>query len=134
MGAVALLLGALTANLGAGYACSGFPLCTGRLWPAAGGALAHIHWMHRLIAYALFLHVIGMAARSRRRHEPEGFSAALWLVLGVLVAHVTVAALMVLQHLPMPLRLVHAGLGALVWVALVCLAGVAARTSSTAPV
>ena len=132
MAAVALLLGALTANLGAGFACSGFPLCNGRLWPAAGGGLAHIHWMHRLIAYGLLLHVIGMVARARGRHEPDGFMAALWLVLGLLVAHVTVAAIMVLQHLPMPLRVLHAALGALVWVGLVGLVGVAARTSATA--
>jgi heme A synthase len=71
--------------------------------------------MHRLIAYVLFLHVIGMVASSRRRHEPRGFSAALWLVLAALVAHVAVAAVMVLQHLPMPLRVLHAALGALVW-------------------
>jgi heme A synthase len=127
MAAVTLLLGALTANLGAGFACSGFPLCNGRLWPSAGGGLAHIHWMHRLIAYGLFLHVIGMVARARGRHEPEGFAMVLWLVLGLLVAHVTVAAIMVLQHLPMPLRVVHAALGALVWVALVGLVWIAAR-------
>jgi heme A synthase len=121
MAAVALLLGALTANLGAGFACTGFPLCNGRLWPATGGGLAHIHWMHRLIAYGLVLHVIGMAVRGRKRHEPEGFTTVLWLVLGVLAAHVTVAAIMVVQHLPLPLRAVHAGLGALVWVTLVAL-------------
>jgi heme A synthase len=127
MAGVALLLGALTANLGAGYACGGFPLCNGRLWPAAGGALPHIHWMHRLIAYGLFLHVIGMVARSRRRLEPEGFTAALWLVLGLLVAQVTVAAIMVLGHLPMSARVLHAGLGALVWATLVLLVSLAAR-------
>jgi heme A synthase len=121
MAAVTLLLGALTANLGAGFACSGFPLCNGRLWPSAGGGLAHIQWMHRLIAYGLFLHVIGMVARARGRHEPEGFAMTLWLVLGLLVAHVTVAAIMVLQHLPLPLRVAHAALGALVWVGLVVL-------------
>ena len=127
MAAVALLLGALTANLGAGFACTGFPLCNGRLWPSAGGGLAHIQWMHRLIAYGLFLHVIGMAVRARTRHEPEGFTTALWLVLGLLAAHVTVAAIMVLQHLPMPLRVLHAALGAAVWVTLVVLVWLGAR-------
>jgi heme A synthase len=128
MTAVVLLLGALTANLGAGFACSGFPLCNGRLWPSAGGGgLAHIQWMHRLIAYALFLHVIGMVARGGRRREPASYRAALWLVLLVLAAQVTVGAVMVLHHLAMPLRVAHGAVGALVWVAMVGLTWIAAR-------
>jgi heme A synthase len=128
MAAVVLLLGALTANLGAGFACSGFPLCNGRLWPSAGGGgLAHIQWMHRLIAYALFLHVIGMVGRAGRRHEPGGYRVALWLVLLALVAQITVGAAMVRAHLPMALRVAHGAVGALVWVAMVGLTWVAAH-------
>src|SRR5207237_6482609 len=49
---VTVLFGALTANLGAAVACSGFPLCNGQVWPQAG-TLAQIHWVHRLLAYGL---------------------------------------------------------------------------------
>jgi heme A synthase len=123
MGALALLLGGLTANLHAGAACQGFPLCNGRLWPAAGaGGLVHLHWIHRLVAYALALHLVGMVAAAWRRAEPRPVRVAVGLSVGVLVLHVVVAAVMVLEFLPLGLRAAHAALGALVWVALVYLA------------
>ncbi len=122
LGAVALLLGGLTANLHAGWACTGFPLCSGQWWPAAGaGGLAHVHWMHRLVAYALVLHLIGMLVSLGRRGEPRGVQGATWLAAGVLAAHVGVAVWMIGQALPLSLRAAHAALGALVWVSLVYL-------------
>ncbi|MDH3497397.1 MAG: COX15/CtaA family protein [Gemmatimonadota bacterium] len=120
LGGVALLLGGLTANLHAGMACTGFPLCSGQWWPAAGaGGLAHIHWTHRLVAYALALHLIGMVVSLRRRGEPRAVQVATWLAVGVLAAHVGVAVWMIGQALPLSLRASHAALGALVWVCLV---------------
>lgn len=128
LGAAALLLGALTANLHAGTACQGFPLCSGRLWPEAGaGGLAHLHWTHRVVAYALALHLMGMMVAVWRRGEPGRVRVATALVTGVLALHVAVAALMVLQSLPLGLRAVHAALGALVWVTLVYLVWAAPR-------
>lgn len=122
LGAVALLLGALTANLHAGTACQGFPLCNGRLWPAGdAGGLAHVHWMHRLVAYALALHLVGLVAGVWRRAEPLRVRVAAAAATAVLAIHVGVAALLVLRFLPLGLRATHAALGALVWVALVSL-------------
>ncbi len=122
LGGVALLLGALTANMNAGLACTGFPLCSGAIWPSGGGGgLAHIHWTHRLVAYALALHMIGVLAASHRKREPLGVVIAAWMVAAVLVVHVLVAVLMIARQLPMPLRTWHAGLGTLVWVSLVWL-------------
>ncbi len=120
LAAAALLLGAVTANLNAGPACQGFPLCNGSFMPrSGGGGLVHIHWTHRLVAYALFLHVIGMTATVHRRGEAIGVLRAVWAVLAVLTAHVVVAAVMVLQILPTWLRASHAALGTLVWTVLV---------------
>lgn len=127
LGGAALLLGALTANMNAGMACGGFPLCSGSFWPTGGGGgggggrLAHVHWVHRLVAYALFFQLAVVVVVWRRRGEPAGVQRAAWLALGVLVAHVVVAATMVIQLLPMPLRTAHAALGALVWTVLVYL-------------
>jgi len=122
LGALALLLGGLVANLHAGTSCVGFPLCNGRLWPAAGaGGLAHVHWAHRLVAYGLLAHVIALWPAFRRRNEPPAVVAAVVLALAVLAAHVVVAALLVLQGLPFMLRTAHAALGTLVWVSLVYL-------------
>ena len=121
MGGVALLLGALTANLGAGPACQGFPLCSGQLWPTGSSGLVHVHWTHRVVAYLLFLHMIAMVVIARRRGEPSQVRQAGWIALVILIAHVVVAATMVESMLPMSLRTAHAVLGAAVWAALVYL-------------
>jgi heme A synthase len=138
LGALALLLGGLTANLHAGTACQGFPLCSGRLWPdASAGGLGHLHWIHRLVAYALALHLVGMVVTAWRQAEPSRVRAAVGLATGVLALHVTVAAVMVLEFLPISLRALHAALGALVWVTLVYLAWAVAgipADRATAPV
>jgi heme A synthase len=62
-----------------------------------------------------------------RRGEPGRVRVATALVAGVLALHVAVAALMVLQFLPLGLRAAHAALGALVWVTLVYLVWAAPR-------
>lgn len=128
LGGVALALGALTANMNAGMACEGFPLCSGSVWPLDRSGLAQLHWMHRLVAYTLLLHVIGMTVAFHRRGERAEVLQAVWVALGVLVAHVVVAALMIFQLLPMTLRATHAALGALVWMVLVYLTWLSAPT------
>jgi heme A synthase len=133
LGALALLLGALTANLHAGTACQGFPLCNGRLWPAVGiGGLAHLHWAHRLVAYALALHLVGMVIGAWRRREPTRVRVAVGLATGALALHGAIAALMVVRFLPLDLRVTHAALGALVWTLLVGLCWVAVGPRSPA--
>lgn len=115
IGVVALLLGGATASLGAGAACQGFPLCSGRLWPSgAASGLPQIHWLHRLAGYALLLHLAGVAARIRR---PPA-----WTALGLALAQVVVAAVMVLGALPPEWRALHAAVGTALWASLVWLA------------
>jgi heme A synthase len=103
---VTLLLGALTANLGAAAACTGFPLCNGQLVPA-GGALALVHWTHRLLAYTLFGYVVWWAVRSGRR--------AAWGVVALVALQVTVGAATVLLGLPPTFQAAHVAVGAAVW-------------------
>jgi len=107
---VTVLFGALTANLGAAAACTGFPLCNGEIWPSAGG-LASIHWVHRLLAYALFAYVVWWAFRSRRRGA--------WGVVAVVFLQVVVGAATVLLGLPPGLQAAHVAVGAAVWAGLV---------------
>src|SRR5881392_680368 len=64
LGFVTVLFGALTANLGAASACLGFPLCNGEFIPA-GNYLQHVHWTHRLLAYALAGCVVWWALRTK---------------------------------------------------------------------
>ena len=110
LGFVTVLLGALTANLGAASACLGFPLCNGALIPA-GNDLQHVHWTHRLLAFALLGYALWWAVRSRRRGA--------WWVVALVAVQITVAAAMVLLTLPPALQAAHVALGAAVWAGLV---------------
>ena len=105
-----LLMGALTANLGAASACLGFPLCNGQILPD-GNRFQYIQWTHRLLAYSLVLSAVVWAARERR-------PGPRW-VLGLVLLQVVVAAAMVLGGLPAPLRAAHVAVGAAVWSAVV---------------
>src|SRR6266480_2040951 len=107
---VTVLLGALTANLGAASACLGFPLSNGQLVPA-GNYLQYVHWGHRLLGFALLGTLVWWAWRTRR----PGALAALGLVL----LQIGVAAAMVLLALPRGLQVAHAAVGTAVWAALV---------------
>jgi cytochrome c oxidase assembly protein subunit 15 len=121
--AATLLMGGLTANFEAAGACMGFPLCNGQVWPTAGpGGLTHIHWMHRVLAYALTLHLIGMAVVARKRHAPAGVQRTLWVALGITVLQVVVGAAMILSILQPQWRALHVAAGTAVWVCVVVLA------------
>ena len=105
-----VLFGALTANLGAASACLGFPLCNGQLVPT-GNYLQYLHWLHRLLGFALLGTLAWWAWRTRR----PGPLAALGLVL----LQIGIAAAMVLLALPRGLQVAHAAVGTAVWAALV---------------
>jgi heme A synthase len=109
LGFVTVLLGALTANMGAATACLGFPLCSGSVMPTE--PLQHVHWTHRLLAYALFAYVVWWAVRTKRRGA--------WYVVGLVTLQVVVAAAMVLHSLPGALQAAHVAVGAAVWAGLV---------------
>jgi len=96
--------------MGAASACLGFPLCNGQ-WMPAGDPLQHIHWTHRLFAYALTTYVVVWAWKARAR----GPSYVLLLV----ALQVGVAAAMVTLALPPVLQAAHVAVGAAVWAGLV---------------
>ena len=126
LGGLAVLLGGLTANLGAAGACIGFPLCSGELWPGeSNGGLAHIHWTHRLVAYALTLHLVGVVTALVRRRAPAGVRWAAIAALGITLLQVVVAAAMMWSILQPHWRAAHVAAGSAVWVALVVLAWLA---------
>ena len=123
-----LLLGALTANLGAAGACTGFPLCNGQFVPR-GGALQHLHWAHRLVAYVLAGWVVGWSIRARGR---QGSLPVLFLVM----VQVIVAVVMVLSGLPAGLQAAHAAVGVALWGVVVAVAtavGEARGAGASAP-
>lgn len=120
LGAMVILLGGLTANLGAAGSCTGFPLCSGSVWPSSG--LAWLQWVHRLLAFGLLFHLVGLVVASRKRQASAGVVRAADFALVAALAQVAVAAVMILAHLPPVWRALHAAFGVAVWVALVSLA------------
>lgn len=119
LAALTLLLGGLTASTHAGFACQGFPLCSGRLWPSTESGLAEIQWVHRLAAYALVLHLAGFAIQLRRRAAQPHLQRMAGLALGAALLQVAVAIVMVTHSLPSEWRALHAAFGTLLWVAVV---------------
>ncbi|HEV8264972.1 MAG TPA: COX15/CtaA family protein [Gemmatimonadales bacterium] len=107
---VTVLFGALTANLGAAAACSGFPLCNGAIFPSGGG-LVLVHWTHRLLAYSLFGYVVWWALRSKGRGA--------WGVVALVALQVAVGAATVLLGLPSALQAAHVAVGTAVWAGVV---------------
>lgn len=122
-----VLLGALTANLDAGLACQGFPLCNGRLLPrSVGNSLVNAHWGHRLAAYVLVAWCLALpVAMRRRRPADSGLSGPARTMAILAVLQLAVGAAMVLMNLPGELRAAHLGLGAAVFAAAVRLTWIA---------
>lgn len=118
LGFILLVFGALVANTGAGPLCQGFPLCNGQLMPQGGG-LVHLHWTHRLLAYAMVIVAVVAVALTLRQRAPRAVSRAAMVALGLLVGQIWVAAEMVTLRLPAGLRSLHLAVGVAFWVALV---------------
>jgi cytochrome c oxidase assembly protein subunit 15 len=120
---LALVLGALTANTpGAPLSCQGFPLCT--VIGDRGGPLV-IQVTHRIIAFLLLGHLIGVAIGVRKRAEPRPIRVAAWTALGIVALQILVAAAMVEMHLPASLRSIHQAIGTALWISVVALATLA---------
>jgi heme a synthase len=130
LGFVVITFGALTANTpGAPQACQGFPLCNGALLPASVPQV-HLHWTHRLLAFALFLHVLFTVLRNT---DLRGAAARAGIIALLLITtQIVVAAALVLLHLPRELMAIHLAAGAAVWGALVAWALLARRLNRVA--
>lgn len=115
-----LVLGAFTAHIpGANSSCVGFPLCRGSLLPSGP---QHIQFTHRILAFALFFHLLGMAVAVRRRGESSLIIRAAAVAFGTVVVQIVVAAALVEMQLPAVFRSLHQAVGTLVWIAVVLLA------------
>ncbi len=128
LGFLAVLAGALVANLHAGPACQGFPLCNGSWLPNPAGATpVVVHWAHRMIAYVFAAWTLLFAFRMGR--QGPALAAAAFSVLALTGLQVVIAAAMVMHFLPPSLRALHLAVGTAVWAALVVLLHVAGRAA-----
>ena len=131
IGFLLLLLGALVANTGAAPLCQGFPLCNGQLVPQGGG-LVHLHWTHRLVAYAAIVVFAIAVVVSRRQKAPVGVKRSADVALGLAMGQIWVAAELVLGLLPAGLRGLHLAVGVALWAALIVWATLAQRLAPAA--
>jgi cytochrome c oxidase assembly protein subunit 15 len=138
---LALVMGALTANTpGAPLSCQGFPLCSvtrdgARLGvhvpvplvvaAQPDGAPLVIQVTHRIVAFLLLAHLIGLAIGVAKRAEPRPIRSAAFTALGITALQIVVAAAMVEMHLPASLRSVHQAIGTALWISVVTLAALA---------
>jgi heme A synthase len=121
-----LVLGALTANTpGAAVACQGFPWCKE---VTVSGAPLYIQVTHRIIAFLLVGHLIGIFLGVRKRAETRAGRYAAGAALGIVILQILVGAAMVDMHLPLPLRSLHQAVGTALWISVVALAALAAGT------
>ena len=122
---VVVILGGFTANVpGAAPACQGFPLCNGRI--VAEGAPQTIHLVHRLFAFLLTLHVVGMTVAAWKRDRGV-MRRATTVLMVVIVAQLVVAAILVSTHLPPALQSLHQAVGTLVWLSAAVTAALGSR-------
>ncbi|HMA20410.1 MAG TPA: COX15/CtaA family protein, partial [Gemmatimonadaceae bacterium] len=127
LGLLTLIFGALTANLpDAASSCAGFPWC--RQYLIYGTPLT-VHLTHRILAFLLFGHLLGIAMMARKRGEPAIIRRAAWLAFSAAVVQVLVAAAMIEMHFPPAFRSLHQAFGTLVWLAIVILAILTRRGS-----
>jgi heme A synthase len=120
MAFVTVVLGALTANFpGAASSCRGFPTCRGGVMVT--GAPLDIQLLHRLLAFILFFHVLGLVIGVTRRSEPPPVVRAAQIAGALVVAQVAIAAAMVELRLPPVLQSLHQAAGTLLWIVLFAL-------------
>ncbi len=118
-----LVFGALTANVaGANISCQGFPTCRSVL---VTGAPLYIQVTHRVLAFLLLFHMIGVVIGVRKRRESLLLRRAAWFAMGAIFLQIIIAAGMVEMHLPPGWRSLHQAIGTLVWLAIFTMAAIA---------
>jgi heme A synthase len=130
---IVILLGGLTAKVpGASWSCLGFPVCNGKIVPT--NSLQVLQLTHRVFAILLFLHIVGLTIGLSRRKESRAVRGAVYVVLGLIVAQIGVAAAMVSTLLPPALRSLHQAIGVLIWVSVFTMAYLARIASGASAI
>ena len=121
MALLTVVMGGLTAKYpGASVACQGFPLCGPN--PDVQPASIHVQLTHRVLAFLVVLHLIGLAIGIHRRSESKVARRAVTTAVALGLLQLGVAAAMVLGHLPPVLRSLHEATGVSIWISTFALA------------
>lgn len=116
---VVLLFGGMTAKYpGASGACPSFPLCGVALSHPA----QHVQMTHRVLAFLLFFHVLGLMISFGRRREAPVVVTAARVAFGFVFLQILVAGAMIGMRMPPELRSLHQAVGVGIWLSLFSLA------------
>lgn len=125
MAFLAVIMGGATANIaGAAVACVGFPHCRE---VTVSGFPFFVQSTHRILAFALLFHLLGMIIALRKRSDPPITKKWARIAFVVVLAQVLTAAAMVETGLPLHLRILHQALGTLVWLSVFAFAVLSRR-------
>jgi protoheme IX farnesyltransferase len=105
-----LIVGGLTRAFGAGWVCTGFPLCNGQLLPFGGSGLVDLHLTHRLLAYAV-AGLVGVIAWKTVKTPglPPAIKRVVFSLVVVIIAQITIGAVAVLVGPALVLQSIQAG-------------------------
>ena len=122
---VTLVFGALTANVpDAAASCPGFPWCRDYM---IYGAPLTIHLIHRVLAFLLVGHLLGITIATGKRKEPLIVRRAARIAFGAVLLQVIVAAAMIEMNFPPQFRSLHQAVGTLVWLCVIVLMIISTR-------
>jgi heme A synthase len=125
MAFLAVIMGGATANIaGAAVACVGFPHCRE---VTVSGFPFFVQSTHRILAFVLLFHLLGMIIALRKRSDPPITKKWARIAFVVVLAQVLTAAAMVETGLPLHLRILHQALGTLVWLSVFAFAVLSRR-------
>jgi cytochrome c oxidase assembly protein subunit 15 len=133
---VVLILGGLTAKVpGANQACPGIPLCGAGEHAPITARLELLQMFHRVLAYLLFFHLMGLVISTRKLTGAPAAVRAVRIAFGLALLQVGIAFAMILLQLPPVLRSAHQITGVLLWLAVVVMTLLARRAApAEAPV
>lgn len=128
-----LVLGGLTAKIpGANIACRAFPLCGPHGDAPIVSALWKIQMTHRILAFLLFFHLLGVAIGARRYVDARAAVLAVRTAFAIALVQVGIAGAMVGLALPPALRSLHQVTGVVLWVTVVIAFTLARRANPAA--
>jgi cytochrome c oxidase assembly protein subunit 15 len=128
----AVAMGGVTAKYeSAAVACPSFPHC-GTNPDAAAGA-AHIQLTHRVLAFLLAFHLLGVAIAVPRRGEGTVVTRAALVAFGLTATQIVIAAAMIGLGLPPLPRALHQAVGVGIWVSTFAFYYLARQAARTAP-
>lgn len=112
---IVVLLGGSIVATATSFACADFPLCDG----SSSKVATALHSAHRTMGVVLFLGAAAFVLRRRKLKAQGAFYKASIVAAVLLAAQLGIGVALVAMRLPMDLRVLHIGMAAAVWFALV---------------